>query len=134
MELVKEVEAQKQPAKSRLLVLWVDDRPDNNIAERESMAAYNIDFDLATSTGEALAKLRNQRFDAVVSDMGRPPDSQAGYTLLDAMRQGDDPTPYFIYAGSRAARHADEALRRGAQGTTNRSDELLHMLLQAVEQ
>lgn len=132
-ELVKELEAQREPAKSHRLVLWVDDRPGNNVVERESMAAYNIDFDLATSTGEALAKLRNQRFDAIISDMARPPDSQAGYTLLDAVRQAGDPTPYFIYAGSRAAKQADEALRRGAQGTTNRSDELLHMLLQALE-
>lgn len=133
MELVKEVEAQREPAKSRKLVLWVDDRPDNNIAERKSMAAYNIDFDLATSTDDALAKLRNQRYDAIISDMGRPPDSQAGYTLLDSMRRGVLPPPYFIYAGSSAAKHADEALRRGAQGSTNRSDELLHMLLQALE-
>ncbi len=133
MELVKEVEAQKEPAKSRRLVLWVDDRPDNNVVERKSMAAYNIDFQLATSTGEALAKLRDQRFDAIISDMGRPPDSQAGYTLLDAVRQSGDPTPYFIYAGSRAAKHADEASSRGAQGTTNRSDELLHMMLQVLE-
>jgi hypothetical protein len=28
----------------RKLVLWVDDRPDNNIIEHHSMAAYNIDF------------------------------------------------------------------------------------------
>ena len=59
-------------------MLWVDDRPDNNIIERRAMAAYNIDFVLAQSTGQALAELRKQQFDAIISDMGRPPDSRAG--------------------------------------------------------
>ncbi len=65
------------------------------------MAAYNIDFVLAQSTGQALAELRKQQFDAIISDMGRPPDSRAGYTLLEAVRGSGDQTPYFIYAGSR---------------------------------
>jgi len=113
------------------LVLWVDERPDNNIIERQSMAAYDIDFVLARSTGQALAELRKRRFDAIVSDMGRPPDSRAGYTLLEAVRGSGDQTPYFIYAGSRAPEHVREALSHGAQGTTNRGDELLQMMLRA---
>ena len=75
--------------------------PDNNIIERHSMAAYNFDFVLARSTGQAPAELRKQQFDAIISDMGRPPDSRAGYTLLEAVRGNGDQAPYFIYAGSR---------------------------------
>ena len=96
------------------------------------MAAYNIDFVLAQSTGQALAELRKQQFDAIISDMGRPPDSRAGYTLLEAVRGSGDQTPYFIYAGSRAPAHVREALSRGAQGTTNMGDELLQMVLQGL--
>ena len=96
------------------------------------MAAYNIDFILAQSTGQALAELGKQQFDAIISDMGRPPDPRAGYTLLDAVRGSGDNTPYFIYAGSRSAAHLREALSRGAQGSTNMGDELLQMLLQAL--
>lgn len=132
LELVRSMEPEQEPTATRRIVLWVDDRPDNNIIERQSMAAYNIEFVLATSTGQALAKLQNQRFAAIISDMGRPPDARAGYTLLEAVRESGDQTPYFIYAGSRAAQHADETRRRGGQGTTNRSDELLDMLLQAL--
>jgi CheY-like chemotaxis protein len=131
LEVVRTMESREEPTIARQLVLWVDDRPDNNIIERQSMAAYNFDFELAASTGQALAKLQNRRYDAIISDMGRPPDSQAGYTLLEAVRESGNQTPYFIYAGSRAASHVQEALRRGAQGTTNRSDELLQMLLEA---
>jgi DNA-binding NarL/FixJ family response regulator len=96
------------------------------------MAAYNIDFVLDQSTGQALAELRKGKFDAIISDMGRPPDSQAGYTLLEAVRGSGDQTPYFIYAGSRDPAHVREALRRGAQGTTNMGVKLLQMLLPAL--
>lgn len=131
-ELVKSLGPERETKKRRRLVLWVDDRPDNNIIERRSMAAYNIDFVLAQSTGQALAELRKQQFDAIVSDMGRPPDSRAGYTLLEAVRGSGDQTPYFIYAGSRDPAHVREAQSRGAQGTTNMGDELLQMLLQVL--
>ena len=101
--LVKSLGSERETKKGRKLVLWVDDRPDNNIIERRSMAAYNFDFVLARSTGQALAELRQQQFDAIISDMGRPPDSRAGYTLLEAVRGSGDQTPYFIYAGSTVA-------------------------------
>jgi CheY-like chemotaxis protein len=130
-ELVRTLNAERHSSNTRKAVLWVDDRPDNNIVERRSMAAYNIDVTVATSTRQALAELSGRRFDAIVSDMGRPPDRRAGYTLLDALRAGGDRTPYFIYAGARAARHVEETLRHGGQGTTNRGDELLRMVLQA---
>jgi CheY-like chemotaxis protein len=126
-------ERERRKRRKQKLVLWVDDRPDNNIIERQSMSAYDIEFVLAQSTGQALAALRTQRFDAIISDMGRPPDSQAGYTLLEAVRGSGDQTPYIIYAGSRAPEHVREARRRGAQGTTNRGDELLQMTLHALD-
>jgi CheY-like chemotaxis protein len=130
--LVLILRGEGEKTKARRLVLWVDDRPDNNMIERQSMGAYNIDFVLARSTGEALAELRKNRFHAIISDMGRPPDARAGYTLLEALRASGDQTPYFIYSGSRAAEQVREALSRGAQGSTNRMDELLQMLLEAV--
>jgi hypothetical protein len=73
---------------SRSTVLWVDDFPNNNIYERQALEALGVNFVLATSTEEALKKISRQRFDAIISDMGRPPDSRAGYTLLD---QSDTP-------------------------------------------
>ncbi|MEO1402601.1 MAG: hypothetical protein AAFV72_15335 [Cyanobacteria bacterium J06635_1] len=39
---------------SRSSVLWVDDRPNNNIYERQALKALGASFVLATSTDEAL--------------------------------------------------------------------------------
>ena len=114
------------------VVLWVDDRPDNNIFERAAMEKYNVQFVLANSTEEAIAKLSSAPFDAIISDMGRPPDPRAGCTLLQAVRSRGNQTPYFIYAGSRAAQHVVESLRRGAQGTTNIPTELIQMVITSL--
>lgn len=117
---------------SRARVLWVDDRPANNILERHALEALGVQFDLATSTDQALEKLKSQQFDAVISDMGRPPDQSAGYTLLDAMRLTGDRTPFIVYAGSRSPQHQAEVKRRGGLGCTNRPDELFQLVLEAL--
>ena len=114
-------------------VLWVDDNPDNNIYERQSLEALGVRFVLSTSTADALSKTKNQQFDAIISDMGRPPDRTAGYTLLDALRSSGDRTPFIIYAGSRSPAHQAEARRRGAVGCTNRATELFEIVLSALQ-
>ena len=132
-ELVAEVVTPRvirRAAKST--VLWVDDRPSNNAHERQALEAVGITFVLATSTEEALERVKRQSFDAIISDMGRPPDSQAGYTLLDKLRGSGNRTPFIIYASSRAPEHRAEARRRGAIGCTNRPDELFEMVLSAL--
>jgi CheY-like chemotaxis protein len=116
----------------RATVLWVDDRPNNNIHERQALEALGVSFVLATSTEEALDKMKHQHYDAIISDMGRPPDSQAGYTLLDALRARGDRTPFIIYAGSRSSEHRAESKRRGAIDCTNRPDELFELVLSAI--
>lgn len=113
-------------------VLWVDDRPENNVFERQALESFGIRFVLSTSTEEALSEVQQEGFDAIISDMGRPPDQRAGYTLLKALRDQGNRVPFIIYAGSRAPEHIAEARQRGAQGTTNRPDELFAMVLNAV--
>lgn len=113
-------------------VLWVDDRPKNNIYERQALEALGVSFVIALSTDEAIEKLARQKFDAIISDMGRPPDPRAGYTLLDHLRSTGDRTPFIIYAGSRDPEHQAESRRRGAVGCTNQPAELLEMVLAAI--
>jgi CheY-like chemotaxis protein len=130
-ERVAREEAPRKKMASRR-VLWVDDRPDNNIHEREAFSSYNVEFELAESTDDALDILKTDSFDAIISDMGRPPDARAGYTLLRQLRASGDQTPYFIYAGSREPEHVEEARQRGAQGCTNIGEELIDMVLNAI--
>lgn len=117
----------------RSTVLWVDDRPQNNINERQSLEALGVNFVLATSTDEALELVKQQHFDAIISDMKRPSDTLAGYTLLDKLRSMGDKTPFIIYAGSRAPEHVAEAQRRGAVGSTSRPNELFKMVLSTLD-
>jgi len=120
----------RQASKSR--ILWVDDRPNNNIYERQALATLGVSFSLATSTDEVLKLISRSRFDIIISDMGRPPDSRAGYTLLDKLRDAGDKTPLIIYASSRAPEHVAESRQHGAIGCTNNANELFEMVLFAL--
>jgi CheY-like chemotaxis protein len=97
------------------------------------LEALGVNFVLALSTDEALEKIERQHFDAIISDMGRPPDPRAGYTLLDRIRSMGNKTPFIIYAGSRSPEHRTEAKRRGALDCTNRPDELFGLVLSAID-
>ena len=130
--VVEQVDRRTLRKASSAWALWVDDRPDNNIYERQSLEALGVRFMIAKSTDEALDKLAKQHFDVVISDMGRPPDPRAGYTLLDRLREAGNRVPFVIYAGSNAPEHKAEAQRHGALGSTNRANELFRYVLTAL--
>jgi CheY-like chemotaxis protein len=113
-------------------ILWVDDRPPNNVYERKAMEAMGLEFTLALSTNEALQILSTRRFAAIISDMGRKEGPKEGYKLLEALRAKDRSTPFFIYAGSNAPHHRREAALRGAQGSTNIAEELVEMVTRSL--
>jgi CheY-like chemotaxis protein len=114
-------------------VLWVDDRPDNNANERRALEALGLRFVLVKSTDGALEVLEHTGVDAIISDMGRPPDPQAGYTLLERLRKSGSQTPFVIYASSNLPEHRQEAQCRGAVGSTNDPRELFQLLLGALQ-
>jgi CheY-like chemotaxis protein len=113
-------------------VLWVDDRPGNNNYERQALGALGVRIDISTSTDDALTRIRWRGYDMIISDMGRPPDARAGYTLLDELRARGDQTPYFIYASSRAPEHVAEARQHGAVGCTNSATELVETVTKVL--
>jgi CheY-like chemotaxis protein len=113
-------------------VLWVDDRPNNNIHERRAFEAVGLRFTLALSTKEALVALAKQQFAAVISDMGRREGPREGYVLLDALRKQDNRIPLFFYASSNAPEHKRETADHGGQGCTNDPQELFQMVTKAV--
>ena len=118
-------------------ILWVDDRPGNNERERALMErVLGLKFTNVRSTEEALAEIENnpKKYKIVISDMGRPGDSQAGYTLLEKLKQKGFQLPYIIYASSGRPEHDAEARRRGALGSTNSPQRLLDLVSSAFKE
>ncbi|MDR0895273.1 MAG: TIR domain-containing protein [Prevotellaceae bacterium] len=109
-------------------ILWVDDRPSNNIYERSVFEGMGLKFDLALSTNEALALLNSSKYVAIISDMGRVEGPNEGYVLLKEVRRKDKQTPFFIYAASNLPEHKILALSKGAQGSTNSFRELIDLV------
>jgi len=133
-EIVDSVSPRSVREAKKATILWVDDNPSNNLNERRSLEALGATFVLATSTEDALDQMQRQPFQLVISDLGRPPDSMAGLTLLDKLRASGNSTPFIIYAGSRGITVRDEAIRKGAFGVTNRPDELFKWVVSAIGQ
>lgn len=132
LELVSVTSKREKVNRFKNRILWVDDRPENNIYERRAFESQGINFSLALNTREALDLLENNDYAAIISDMGRKEGPQEGYVLLDKIRKDGNKTPFFIYAGSNATEHKQMAKSKGAQGTTNRADELYKMVMDMV--
>ena len=113
-------------------ILWVDDRPENNVYERRAFVATGLEFTLALSTDEALEKLSQNEYAAIISDMSRREGPREGYVLLDGLRGEGDRTPLFFYSSSNAPEHKRETREHGGQGCTNNAQELFEMVTRAV--
>lgn len=114
-------------------ILWVDDIPENNFYERRSLETLGIKTVTATSTEDALKKLQQNNYDVIISDMGRPPDNRAGYTLLDSIQKKKINIPFIIYSGSNLPEHRAEARQRGAYGSTNTATELFELVVSSID-
>lgn len=132
VDVVANVPRQDKHEKWKNRILWVDDRPENNVYERQAFEAQGIDFSIALSTDEALQLLKSNKFAAIISDMGRKEGPQEGYVLLEKLRETGDETPFMIYASSDRPEHKKAARERGAIGSTNRADELFKTVMAAV--
>jgi CheY-like chemotaxis protein len=116
-------------------VLWVDNNPDNNIWERQALESYGVEFVLAQDTAEAVQQWQEKGpFTAIISDMGRAGDAQAGYTLLSIVKEASIQVPYFIYtaANQQESLFSHDAKVRGAQGLTSDPDALVAMVVAAI--
>jgi CheY-like chemotaxis protein len=126
----------EQPASAHAL-LWVDDHPENNALLIEQLQQNAVRVDLVKSTSEALAYLRQRRYGAILSDMGRTEDGKkipdAGMRLLRAVRDSGRNIPVLFYTSSFAASaYAEDALAGGATVITS-SPTVLFEHLQALQ-
>ena len=96
-------------------ILWVDDKPSNNTFIRHALETLGIRFTICISTDDAIKELKSSSFDAIISDMSRPPDFHAGFTLLEKLKQMKINIPFIIYArGGNKPQFKEEALNKGA--------------------
>jgi CheY-like chemotaxis protein len=111
-------------------VLWIDDDHSNNRNERRMLRQLDVAVTTVANTDEALAALQEGEFDLVLSDMGRGAQPAAGLALLPALKERGREVPVIFYVGNL---EPERGVPPGAFGITNRPDELLHLILDALE-
>lgn len=116
-----------------LRVLWVDDIPANNRLEERALRDLGLVIYKSLDTAHALERLSLEVYDLVISDMARPSGGLAGYDLLRAMRSRGDETPLLFYSSSGSEEHRAQALREGAQGSTNDPRVLIKDVLRVLQ-
>lgn len=125
-------------------VLWVDDRPDNNLHERGLLAQLQIEVMCVLDTASALAQLTadaaaGEAFDLVISDWARPADGpDAALGLLAALQARGLGLPVLLYHGTFEPALRDQRARRaaaaGAYGETVLPGELIALVQRALSQ
>jgi hypothetical protein len=128
-------------------VLWVDDKnPSQNVQERRALASFGINFDLASSTSEAFKWLESAHYDAVISNINRPGETDinstpcfasplpagAGCVMAQRMHEkfGEDMPPVIFYSGRYPQSSGTPPF---AFGVTNRVDRLFNLVFDALE-
>ena len=118
-----------------LRVLWVDDRPDNNVVFKLELMTRDVSVVTEASTVSAMSRSDLDAYDVIISDMSRPPDSKAGFALIAALRESGFQTPVVIYAGGFASssRNRTRVREAGGFGCTNEAHELLQYIIDAAQ-
>lgn len=96
-------------------ILWVDDCPENNEAVIKLFEQRNVQFDKAVSTEQGIQLYKKNRYDAVITDMGRDRESDAGLTLITRLNNLRCEIPIIVYASYTAVqKYGEQARRMGA--------------------
>jgi hypothetical protein len=126
--------SQKQMASAR--ILWIDDHPAwiaNEVKTLEHLGAHIV---VVTSTDEALALLAATEESAVsgrriiISDIARGGVADAGTRAIPRLLEVAPGAAIFFYISDL---DLGRGIPTGAAGITNRTDELLHLLLDVLE-
>ena len=115
-------------------ILWVDDNPQGNAGLANAFRTLGVNVVNATSTDEAERAVAASHFDLIISDMSRPPDPEAGKTLVAALKKRGVTTPVIIYAARWAAQHREEAASFGVRAITNDPGEVYSVAMTALQQ
>ena len=110
-------------------ILWVDDYPGNNDYPIQVLEEAGIKFTLAISTEDAMNSLKIQKFDLIISDMGRGANRSAGLDLLKLIKTNNIDTPVVIYCAPKAIEvYGNEALKLGATAIVTGHSRILNIV------
>ena len=111
-------------------ILLVNDVPRQMEHVIDLLEKLNIHVDVATSSDEAVAKLGSEFYEVVISDMARDGIDDEGQRLLKRMRTGGM-SQHLIFTVGRY--QPERGTPPFAFGITNRVDELLNLVFDALE-
>ena len=112
-------------------VLWIDDVVDNNRLERDMLEAVGLKIEQVQSNKRAEQALaKNQGgYDIILSDIAREAGAPSGLDFLESYRKKPDHLPVIFYISEL---DEDLPLPPGAFGLSNRPDEILHLVIDAL--
>ena len=117
-------------------LLWVDDRPNDNLYESGLFRHAGMAVTTAISSAEAKRQLKSGRFDLVISDIHRREGNRnrpsAGYELLQWMRRNNHVMPLIFYTG--IAKGVDKKRSKEALGWTDNPATLVELVMRAVRE
>jgi CheY-like chemotaxis protein len=108
-------------------ILWVDDEPENNRLEARPLLAAGASIVFVRSTDEAIDAAVRTPFDLVISDIARGNDAEVGLRMPGELAARGLRVPVIFYVSQ-----AQKPAPPDAFGMTDRPDELLHLVLDAL--
>ena len=115
-------------------IAWVDDRPENNLAERHVLARMGVFVEPVLTAAQVATRTRMggpTAWDLVISDADRPADPDAGVAATVARLRNDGHKGLVIFYVGRVDR--SRGTPPDVFGLTNRPDELIHLVIDALE-
>jgi CheY-like chemotaxis protein len=114
-------------------ILWVDDRPQPNAPLVALLRKAGLSVDDASTTAEAIAKVRTAKYDLIITDMVRADegkDVNAAVSLLDALAAGSWRVPVILFTDRRGL---ERGVPDGFFAYTSSSDNLVQCVIDVME-
>ena len=106
------------------LVVWLDDRHDNNRRERAALENDGVRFQLASSKDEMMGMLASAPVDLLISNMHPHDDPDAVVRMLGQIRAAKIFVPVIFYGGSVNPARIKAVLEAGAVDVIYQPDQL----------